>query len=133
MKKSGVCTGCARGVQGVCTARGLHGGCTAGCTAGARGLHGGGMGAALGAVHLGAAADLRGDERRGHELLAQAQLPHVGDGELLLGRVEGAVPHVVVDGRELDSVARLAQVAALDHVVDRLGERGVGVRGLREV
>ena len=86
-----------------------------------------------GAVDLAAAADLRGDERRGHELLAQAQLPHVGDGELLLGRVEGAVPHVVVDGRELDSVARLAQVAALDHVVDRLGERGVGVRGLREV
>jgi hypothetical protein len=73
------------------------------------------MGGGTGGVHL------RGDERRGHELLAQAQLAHVGDGELLLGRVEGAVPHVVVDGRELDSVARLAQVVAALHVVDRLG------------
>ena len=86
-----------------------------------------------GAVDLAAAADLRGDERRGHELLAQAQLTHVGDGELLLGRVEGAVPHVVVDGRELDGVARLAQVVAALHVVDRLGEQGVGVRGVRGV
>ena len=88
------------------------------------------MGGCTGAVDLAAAADLRGDERRRHELLAQAQLTHVGDGELLLGRVEGAVPHVVVDGRELDRVARLAQVVAALHVVDRLGEQGVGVKGV---
>ena len=36
------------------------------------------------------------------------------------------MPHVVVDGRELDGVAGLAQVVAALHVVDRLREQGAG-------
>ena len=63
---------------------------------------------------------LRGDEGRGHQLLAQPQLLHVRHSELLCVRVVRPVPDVVVDGRQLDGIGRLTQVVAALHVVDGL-------------
>ena len=71
--------------------------------------------------------DLGGHERRGHQLLAEPQLAHVRQRELLLGGVVRPVPHVVVDGRQLDRVRRFAQVIAALYVADGLDTEEVDV------
>ena len=75
-----------------------------------------GIGLACACTHL------RGDPRRGHQLIADPVPAHVGQRKLRHGLVVRAVPDVIMDRRQLDCVALLAWVDSSLHVVHRLGK-----------